>query len=53
MTERGMSMNSRKEIMQLSVGREIDVLVAEQIIGWQIETDEPKLRKLQGYLLRL
>lgn len=47
-----MSMNSRKEIMQLSAGREIDVLVAEQIIGWQIETDEPKLKKLQGYFSR-
>jgi hypothetical protein len=33
--------------MQLSSGRETDVLVAEQIMGWQIETDEPKRRKLQ------
>jgi Phage ABA sandwich domain len=52
MKERGMSMNNRKEIMQLRSGREIDVLVAEQIKGWQIETDEPKLRKLQGYFSR-
>ena len=42
-------MNSRKEIIQLSAGREIDVLVAEQIMGWQIETDEPKLESLQRY----
>jgi Phage ABA sandwich domain len=40
-------MNSRTEIMQLSSGREIDVLVAEQIMGWQIETDELKRRKLR------
>lgn len=45
-------MNSRKEMMQLRSGPEIDVLVAEQIMGWQIETDDPKLRKLQGYFSR-
>ena len=47
-----MTINSREEIMRLSTGREIDVLVAEQIMGWQIETDEPKLTKLQGYFSR-
>jgi hypothetical protein len=52
MKERGMSMNSKKEISQLSAGREIDVLVAEQIMGWQIETDEPKLKRLQQYFSR-
>ena len=45
-------MNSREDLMQLSAGREIDVLVAEQIMGWQIETDKPKLRKLQTYFSR-
>lgn len=45
-------MNSRKEIIQLSAGRDIDVLVAEQIMGWQIETDEPKLTRLQRYFSR-
>ena len=29
-----------------------DVLVAEQVMGWQVETDEPKLRRLQGYFSR-
>ena len=45
-------MNDRKEIEQLSSGREIDVLVAEEIMSWRIETDEPKIRKLQGYFAR-
>jgi hypothetical protein len=47
-----MSMRSSKEIMQMSAGREIDVLVAEQIMGWQIEKDQKKLRKLQEYFAR-
>ena len=45
-------MISSKEIIELNAGREIDILVAEQIMGWQLETDEPKLRKLQGYFSR-
>jgi len=45
-------MYSRKQITQLSASREIDVLVAEQIMGWQIETDEPKLKRLQQYFPR-
>jgi len=45
-------MNSNKQIPQLSSGREIDILVAEQVMGWQLETDEPKLRRLQGYFSR-
>jgi hypothetical protein len=47
-----MRMNDRKEIEQLSSGREIDVLVAEEIMSWHIETDEPRIRKLQGYFSR-
>lgn len=47
-----MRMNGRKEIEELSSGREIDVLVAQQIMSWLIETDEAKLRKLQGYFAR-
>ena len=52
MKGRGMSMNNRKEIMRLRSGREIDVLVAEQIMGWQMETDESKLKRLQRYFSR-
>jgi len=37
---------SRKEILQLNAGREIDILVAEQVMGWQIETDAAKLKRL-------
>jgi len=29
----------KEEIMQLNAGRETDILVAEQVMGWQIETD--------------
>jgi len=47
-----MTIRSKKEIVQLSAGREIDVLVAEQMMGWQIETDQKKLRKLQEYFCR-
>jgi hypothetical protein len=42
-------MISRKEIMQLSSGREIDILIAEQVMGWQLEADEAKLKRLNKY----
>jgi hypothetical protein len=45
-------MINKEEIMQMGVGREIDLLVAERVMGWQAETDEAKLRKLSGYLAR-
>jgi Phage ABA sandwich domain len=43
-------MISRKEIMQLNVGRETDILVAEQVMGWEIETDAVKLKRLNRYI---
>lgn len=45
-------MISVKEIIQLNAGREMDILVSEQVMGWQIETDESKLKKLKGFLSR-
>jgi Phage ABA sandwich domain len=45
-------MSTREEIMQLNVGRETDLLVAEQVMGWQLETDEAELRKLSRYFSR-
>ena len=45
-------MISKEEIMRLQPGRETDLLVAEQVMGWQIETDEAKLQKLSGYFSR-
>ena len=45
-------MISKEEIMRLQAGREIDLLVAEQVMGWQVETDGAKLRKLSGYFSR-
>ena len=43
-------MITREEIMRLDAGREIDLLVAEQVMGWQLEADRPKLKKLNGYI---
>jgi len=43
---------SSKVINELNAGPEMDIIVAEQIMGWLIETDEPKLRRLQGYFAR-
>ena len=45
-------MISVKEIIQLNAGRELDILVSEQLMGWQIETDESKLKGLKGFLSR-
>ena len=45
-------MISREEIMRLDAGREIDLLVAERVMGWRLEADEPKLKKLNGYFYR-
>lgn len=39
-------MVSRKEVAQLKDGREMDILVAEQVMGWQKETDESELKRL-------
>jgi hypothetical protein len=43
-------MINRKEITQLSSGRETDIIVAEQVMGWQVETDEVKLKQLNRYI---
>jgi hypothetical protein len=42
-------MVSRKEVMQMNDGREMDILVAEQVMGWQKETDEAELKRLDKY----
>lgn len=43
-------MISREEIIQLDAGREMDILVAEHVLGWQIETDQAKLKQLGRYV---
>jgi len=45
-------MIDKKTIMQLNAGREIDILVAEQVMGWEIETDAVKLKRLNRYISR-
>ncbi|HJQ27200.1 MAG TPA: hypothetical protein VKA60_25150 [Blastocatellia bacterium] len=43
-------MINRNEIMQLDNGRETDIIVAEQVMGWQVETDTAKLEQLNRYI---
>jgi hypothetical protein len=43
-------MISRKEIVQLSNGRETDIIVAEQVMGWRVETDSAKVKQLNRYI---
>ena len=45
-------MISREEMAQLKAGRELDILVAEQIMGWEIETDAAKVKRLNRYISR-
>ena len=45
-------MISREEMVQLKAGRELDILVAEQVMGWQIEIDAAKLKQLNRYISR-
>lgn len=43
-------MISKEEILKLSAGREMDILVAEHVMGWQVETDRAKLERLNMYV---
>jgi hypothetical protein len=45
-------MINKEEIMKLHAGPETDLLVAEQVMGWELETDKAKLRKLSHYFAR-
>lgn len=49
-SDKGIHMINKKEIMKLNVGRETDILVAEQVMGWEIETDAVKLKRLNRYI---
>ena len=40
---------SREAIMELKNGRETDILVGEQVMGWQVETDSARLKRLDHY----
>jgi hypothetical protein len=42
-------MINREEILQLSSGREIDILVAEQVMGWIVESEPYRLQRLDRY----
>lgn len=39
-------------MQRLSAGREMDLLVAEHVMGWQIETNQSKLKRLSHYVSR-
>ena len=43
-------MNNQAEIMRLTAGRDLDILVAERLMGWQRETDQAKIRRLSQYI---
>lgn len=45
-------MMGRNEMVQLKAGRELDILVAERVMGWQVETDPVKLKQLNRRLSR-
>jgi hypothetical protein len=42
-------MINREEILQVSSGREIDILVAEHVLGRQVETDSYSLNRLADF----
>jgi len=45
-------MISREGVLRLSAGRELDILVAEHVMGWRVETDHAKLKQLSHYVSR-
>lgn len=47
-----MNMINGEEIRQLNAGRQIDLLVAEHVMGWQLETDQAEIKRLDKYLFR-
>lgn len=47
-----MGMMKREEIEKLNAGRQIDLLVAQQVMGWQLETDQAEIKRLDKYLFR-
>ncbi len=42
-------MMNREEVVQLGNGKAMDILVAEQIMGWQLEKDDAEIKRLNGY----
>jgi hypothetical protein len=40
---------NREEILHLDKGQEIDTLVASQVMGWQVETDPYRVKRLEHY----
>lgn len=42
----------REEIEQLKAGRQTDLLVAQYVMGWQLETDQAEIKRLDKYLFR-
>jgi hypothetical protein len=43
-------MNNQAEIMRLTVGRDLDIIIAERLMGWQRETEQAKIRRLSQYI---
>jgi hypothetical protein len=43
-------MISQEAFMHLTSGKALDIVVAEQVMGWQLEKDEERIKRLNGYL---
>lgn len=43
-------MSNQVEPTRLSAGRDLDIIVAERLMGWQIETDQIKIKRLSQYI---
>lgn len=43
-------MINRDEILKMGTGSEMDILIAEHVMGWQVETDQAKLKRLSRYV---
>ena len=44
-----MILNRNGNPLHLKEGRDLDILIAEQIMGWRIETDKGKVKRLSQY----
>jgi hypothetical protein len=44
-------MINEEEVLRFSAGRDLDIIIAERLMGWQIETDQTKIKRLSQYLM--
>jgi len=44
-------MINKEVVLRCSAGRDLDILIAERLMGWQIETDQAKIKRLSQYIM--